>query len=56
MSIKGIIFLIVALGGLILNFSSSKVSEKTNISELRIKLTALAVVFISAILLFIFGK
>ena len=56
MGIKGIIFITVALLGLILNFSSRFVSGKTNISELKIKLTALAVVFISVLLLFIFGK
>ena len=56
MGIKGIIFLAVAFVGLILNFSARKVSEKVNLSELKIKIMALIIVIISISLLFIFGK
>ena len=56
MGIKGIIFITIALLGVILNFSSRLISGKTKISEIKIKLTALAIVFIAVSLLFIFGK
>ena len=52
----GILFILIALAGVIINFSSHRISEKLNISELKIKLIALVVVIISITLLMIFGK
>ena len=56
MSIKGIIFIIFAALGAILNFTAKTVSEKTTFSELTLKVISLAVVLVSVILLFVFGK
>ena len=56
MSIKGIIFIAVALFGVILNYGARPIGEKLNISVLRLKVIALIVVVISISLLFIFGK
>lgn len=56
MGIKGIIFIATAALGVILNFTARHISKRFNISELGIKLTALFIVFVSVILLFIFGK
>lgn len=56
MTIKGIIFIFIALVGVVINFTSRRISGKFNISELKIKLTALALVFVSITLLMIFGK
>lgn len=56
MSIRGIILIIVAILGAVLNFASRYISEKTSASELKIKVCALIIVLISMTLLFIFGK
>ncbi len=56
MTIKGIIFIFIAAIGVIINFSSSRISEKFNVSQLKVKLTALLVVIVSITLLMIFGK
>lgn len=56
MGIKGIIFILIAAVGAVINFSSRRIAEKFNISELKIKLAALAVVLVSITLLMIFGK
>lgn len=56
MGIKGIIFIGIALLGVIVNFSSRRISEKYGISELKVKLSALVTVFIAITLLMIFGK
>lgn len=56
MGIKGIIFMVIALAGVIVNFSSRRICEKFGGSELKIKLYALAAVFIAVTLLMIFGK
>lgn len=52
----GILFILIALVGVIINFSSHRISEKFNASELKIKLIALLVVVVSITLLMIFGK
>ncbi len=52
----GILFILIALVGVIINFSSPRISEKFNVSELKIKLIALLVVIVSITLLMIFGK
>ncbi len=56
MGIKGIIFMGIALLGVIVNFSSRSISEKRGISELKIKIAALICVFVAITLLMIFGK
>lgn len=56
MTIRGIIFIIIALAGVVINFSSHRISERFKIAELKIKLIALLVVIISITLLMIFGK
>lgn len=56
MSIKGIIFIALAVTGAMLNFSSKRISEKFSVSELKVKITALIIVVLSVILLFVFGK
>ena len=56
MSIKGIIFITFAVLGAILNFSAKRVSEKTKLEELTLKVISLVIVLISVILLFVFGK
>ena len=52
----GILFILIAAIGVVINFSSRRISEKINVSELKIKLFALAVVLVSITLLMIFGK
>ena len=56
MSIRGIILMATALIAVIANFSSRKISEKFNVSELMIKSAALIVVLICVVILMIFGK
>lgn len=56
MSIKGIIFISFAVLGAILNFTAKTVSQKTRFSELSVKVCSFAIVLVSVILLFIFGK
>jgi len=56
MSAKGIIFLVFAVLGAILNYAARPLSEKINIPALRLKVIGLIVVLISISLLFIFGK
>ena len=56
MGIRGIIFILIAIIGVIVNYSSRLLSARLNISELKIKLSALITVLISITLLMIFGK
>ena len=56
MGVKGIIFMIIAFLGVVVNFSSRRICEKLGVSELKIKLCALLVVLVSITLLMIFGK
>ena len=56
MGFKGFIFILLAIFGAVVNFTSRNVAEKTNISEIKIKICALIMVFVSITLLFIFGK
>ncbi len=56
MSIKGIIFITLAVLGAILNYSAKWVSEKVNFSELTLKVISFSIVLVSVVLLFIFGK
>lgn len=56
MSPRGIILMAIVLVAVIANFSSRKLSEKFNISELKIKVPALIVVLVCVSLLMIFGK
>lgn len=56
MGIKGTVFIVIAILGAILNFSSRRISDKTGFSELKIKLAALVTVIIFISLLMIFGK
>jgi len=55
-SIRGIVFLSLAILGAILNFTARFTSGKTGISELKIKVSALIIVVLSVVLLFVFGK
>lgn len=55
-SIRGIIFLVFAVLGAILNYTARPVGNKLNIPALRLKVIALVIVVISISLLFIFGK
>ena len=56
MSIRGIIFLVFAILGAILNYTARPIGNRLNIPELRLKIIALVIVVISISLLFIFGK
>ena len=56
MSVKGIIFLVFAVLGAIINYAARPLGEKLNVSALRLKVIALVIVVISISLLFIFGK
>lgn len=56
MGIKGTVFIVLAIIGAAINFAARPISERTNISELTVKLSALGLVLVSVILLFIFGK
>ena len=56
MSIKGIIFLTIAILGAILNYTARPLGKKLNFSELKLKVIALIIVVISISLIFIFGK
>ena len=56
MSIRGIIFLVFAVLGAILNYAARPVGNKLNLSVLRLKVIGLIIVVISVSLLFIFGK
>ena len=56
MGVQGIIFIAVALFGAVVNFFSRRISARLSISELGIKVTALVIVAVSVILLFVFGK
>ena len=56
MSIMGIIFLVIAVLGAILNYAALPIGKKLNLSPLRLKVIALVIVVISISLLFIFGK
>ena len=56
MSIKGIVFITLAVLGAILNFTAGAVAKKTRFSELSLKVASLIIVLISVTLLFIFGK
>lgn len=56
MSIWKIVFIAIAIIGAAVNFTSERISSKTGISELKIKISALVVVAAAVILLFIFGK
>ncbi len=56
MSIRGIVLISIALIAAIINFTAGKISEKFNISELKIKIGALIVVLICVGTLMIVGK
>ena len=56
MGIKGIIFIALAILGAAANYASKKLSAKTGISELKVKISGLITVIIAVLLLFIFGK
>ena len=56
MGIKGIVFILTALVGVILNYTARPLSKKINIEEIKIKIAALIIVFVAVILLFVFGK
>lgn len=59
MSLKGIIFLIIAMAGVFMNIFSRKIARKKDGDEsflLKIKITALLLVVIGVSLLMIFGK
>lgn len=56
MGIKGMVFVLMAVIGAVLNFAARPISKRINISELTIKLSALGLVLVSVILLFVFGK
>ena len=56
MGIKGILFIALAILGAAANYASKRISEKTGISELKIKIAGLITVVIAVLLLFIFGK
>ena len=56
MTVKGIIFITFAIIGAALNYTARPLSKKSGISELKIKVISLAVVLISVVLLFVFGK
>lgn len=56
MSIRGIIFLALAVLGAVLNYAARPLGEKLNFSALKLKVIGLIIVLISVSLLFIFGK
>ena len=59
MSLKGIIFLIIALAGVFMNVFSQKIAQKKDGDEgflLKIKIAALLLVVVGVSLLMIFGK
>ena len=53
---RGIILIVIAAIGVVLNFSAKALSEKTKFSELTLKIAALVIVLVSVSLLMIFGK
>lgn len=56
MSIRGIIFLTIAVLGAILNYAARPLGEKFEVSPLKLKVAGLIIVLISVSLIFIFGK
>jgi len=58
LTVKGIIFMIIAAAGVVLNVFSRKIAEKKGGENtlLKVKLIALGIVIIGISLLMIFGK